>query len=276
MVNQGDIIYKPPAGTEEARWGFILTADCDIAKDKSNARLSFLEIVSAQVYLERIWSSEVLRKARSKYLDEAASLISSAAQSVDEAFEPISPEQLLVWLHDTQRDHITSALQLGGKKKALHLDALEKVELAYGIRTGDKSPLSRLRQIWKLQKVGDKAIASRLEQALDYNQATDFHMIPQLPGAEHLGFVVLLREVISISHDSVYPSALALQIAGDYEGYHLAGPSTDNLRYAVSQKLAFLFSRIGMTDEYESQCGIATELTLGELATNHGFERISK
>ncbi len=275
-MNQGDIIHKPPAGTDEARWGFILTADCDIANDKSNARLSYLEIVSAQEYLEQTWSSEVVRKARSKYLDEAAGLISNAAHSVDKNFEPISPEQLLLWLKETPRNDIASALQLAGKKQTLHLDALEKVELAYGIRTGTQSPLSRLRQIWKLQKASDKSIASRLEQALDYNQATDFHMIPQLPGAANLGFVVLLRDVISIPHDRVYPSALALQIAGDQEGYHLAGRSTDNLRYAVSQKLAFLFSRIGMSDEYESQCGIATELTLGELATHHGFKRMAK
>lgn len=268
-VGQGDIIHKPAVGAEGPRWGFIVTADCDIVQDKAGARLSYLDIVTVRDYLEHVWSSEILRKLRSTILKEAAALISKAAQALDKKFATLSPEDLLEWLTDTPRAEIVSALEVQVRKQKQHLEALEKVELAFELRIEGGSALQRLRRVWAVQGSGEKAMRGRLEQALDYNQATDFHLIPAIPGSEPLGYVVLLREISSIPHDHIFPSALALQIDGNEEGYYVAGPSTDNLRYAISQKMAFLFSRIGMSDEYESQCGVVSQLALDELASIH-------
>lgn len=273
-VSQGDIICKPSIGPERPRWGFIVTADCDIAQDKAGARLSYLEIVTVHDFLEHVWSAEVLKKQRSNFLNEAAARTSQAAQALDPGFNALSSEDLLDWLTETSRTEIVSALQVPTKKQKQHLEALEKVELAFGIRSEQKSALQRLRQVWALQGAGEKTMLGRLEQALDYNQATDFHLVPAIPGSEPLGYVVLLREISSIPHENILASALDLQIDGNEEGYYVAGSSTDNLRYAISQKMAFLFSRIGMSDDYESQCGIVKQLALDELSSTHELARI--
>lgn len=269
-VGQGDIIHRPaPSPDDKHRWGFIVTADCDIAKDKAGARLSYLEIVTIRDYLEHIWSAEALRKLRPKVLKEAATLLTNAAQALDANFGDLSGEELLIWLADSPAGDIVAALQIPFKKQKQHTQALEIVELTFAIRTEEKTALQRLRRIWTIQGTGRKTMRSRLQQALDYNQATDFHLIPAIPGSDPLGYVVLLREVSSIQHAHVHASALDLQIEGSEEGYYVAGPSSDNLRYAISQKMAFLFSRIGMSDEYESECDVVIQLSIDELATHH-------
>lgn len=54
-VSQGDIIHRPSSGeTDQPRWGFIVTADCDIVQDKAGARLSYLDIVTVHHYLEHV------------------------------------------------------------------------------------------------------------------------------------------------------------------------------------------------------------------------------
>ena len=264
-VNQGDIIHRPSNGEESPhQWGFIITADCDIVQDKAGAKLSYLEIVTARDFLEHVWSSEVLRKLRRELLKETAALVTKAARQLDSSYDALTTADLLAWLTDSSRTDIVATLGLPAKKQTQYLEALERVELAHGIRDDGTTPLQRLRQIWTNQKAADATIRTRLTQALDYNRATDFHLIPSIPGSDKLGFVVLLREVSAIPFTSIFGSALGHQIAGDPTAFYVAGPSNDNLRYAISQKMAFLFSRIGMSDDYESQCDVVTQIAVEE------------
>lgn len=273
-VSQGDIIHRPSSGeTERPRWGFIVTADCDIVKDKAGARLSYLDIITVHHYLENVWAAETLRKLRSRTLKDAAALVTNAARSLDDQFDAISPDDLLIWLRDATREEIVEALQLPSKKQKQQSEALEVVELIFDLRCANTTALQRLRRIWAIQGTGAKEVRARLEHALDYNKATDFHLIPEIPEFDPLGYVVLLREVSSIHHKDLHASALDLQISGSEDGFYVAAPSTDNLRYAISQKMAFLFSRIGMTEDYESQCEIVTRLAIDELSSPHDRTR---
>lgn len=276
-VSQGDIIHRPSSdNTTTPRWGFIVTADCDIVQDKTGARLSYLDIVTARHYLEHIWAAEALRKLRARTLRATAELITSAARSLDERLTPISAEDLLTWLGDATREEIMEALQLPEKKRQKHRDSLEVLELIFDLRGSPQTALQRLQRVWDIQGTSAKEMRARLEQALDYNKATDFHIIPEIPELDPLGYVVLLREVSSIRQDDLYASALDLQISGNAEGFYIAGSSTDNLRYAISQKMAFLFSRIGMSMEYETQCEIVTQLAVSELSPPEDFTRAGK
>lgn len=206
-VSQGDIIHRPSSGeTDQARWGFIVTADCDIVQDKAGARLSYLDIVTMHQYLEHVWAAEALRKLRARALRDAAVLVTKAARSLDDKFADISPDDLLVWLGDATGEEIVESLQLHGKNKKQHLDLLEVLEMIYNLRDVYTTPLQRLRRVWAIQGVGAKEIRSRLEQALDFKKATDFHVIPEIPESGSLGYVVLLREVSSIHHEDLHAS----------------------------------------------------------------------
>ena len=276
-VSQGDIIHRPSWGeANEPRWGFIVTADCDIVQDKANARLSYLDIVPVQHYLEHIWAAETLRKMQTRALKTTADLVTSAARLLDEDFDPISPAGLLTWLRDETSEEIVDALQLPEKAQKNHREALEILELIFDLRGAYTTALQRLQRIWAIQGTNAKGIRARLEQAVDYNKATDFHIIPEIKKFDPLGYVVLLREVSSINHDDIHASALDLQLSGSEDGFYVAGSSSDNLRYAISQKMAFLFSRIGMSNEYEAQCEIVTQLAINELSSSEDLTRTGK
>jgi hypothetical protein len=247
--------------------------DCDIAQDKAGTKLSYLEIVTARDFLDHVWSGEVLRKLCGNLLKDAAALVTKAARELDPSYDALTTADLITWLTDSSAAEVVATLELPPKKQAQHLEALERVELAHGIRADAMTPFERLRRIWTTQKVVDTTIRTRLTQALDYNRATDFHLIPSIPGSDRLGFVVLLREVSAIAHTSIVASALDHQIAGDPTMFYVAGPSTDNLRYAISQKMAFLFSRIGMTEDYEAQCEVVTQIAVEETLSGPGKQR---
>lgn len=265
VISQGDIIHQPAiANGRPQSWGFILTADCDIAKDKAGAKLSYLKIITANEFLEHVWAGETLRKMREKLVHEATALVTKAARALSSTYEEVSSKELLSWLAERGRSDIVTSLALPENMLDQYSKALERVELAYDICADGRTALQRLRSIWTTQNVADNSVRARLTQALDYNKATDFHLVPSLPGSGLLGFVVLLREVSSIPHANVYSSALEHQIAGNHDGFYIAGSTTDNLRYAISQKMAVLFSRIGMSDEYETQCETITELAVEE------------
>jgi len=235
-VSQGDIIHRPSRGeTSKPRWGFIVTADCDIVQDKTSARLSYLDIVTVHHYLEHVWAAEALRKLRTRALKATAELVTSAARSLDEQLDPISPEGLLTWLRDATGEEIVEALQLPAKKQKPHREALEVLELIFDLRGAYTTALQRLQRIWAIQGTSAKEMRARLEQALDYNKATDFHMIPEIPELDPLGYVVLLREVSSINHDYLHASALDLQISGSDEGFYVAGSSTSAESSAISE-----------------------------------------
>ena len=59
-IRQGDIIRRHDGHSEIL--GLILTADCDIAQKKTNDRITWLEIVGADHYLENQWATEQLRR----------------------------------------------------------------------------------------------------------------------------------------------------------------------------------------------------------------------
>lgn len=46
--------------------------------------------------------------------------------------------------------------------------------------------------------------------------------------------------------------------------FHRLGRLNDGTRFSITQKLAFLFSRIGMPKSFESACEAAAELTVEE------------
>lgn len=276
-VSQGDIIHRPSSGElDKPRWGFIVTADCDIVKDKSGSRLSYLDIVTVHHYLEHIWSAEFLRKLKIRTLKDAAALVTSASQSINDNFNIISPDDLLLWLCEETSEEIVSYLKISANKKKKYRDTLGIVELIFDLRSTNMTALQRLRQIWNIHGTSEKEVRARLEQALDYNKSTDFHIIPDVPQFDALGYVVLLREISSIHHDDLHASALELQISGRDNGFYVCCRSSDNLRYAISQKMAFMFSRIGMTEDYESQCDVVTQLALDELSSLHNFTRTSQ
>lgn len=96
----------------------------------------------------------------------------------------------------------------------------------------------------------------------------DYFLLPELPGAAGYGFVVMLRAIRSLHADDLFTSEVDARIAGRPDAFHRIGRMTDAVRFAITQKLTFLFSRIGLPADYEDACQSAVELLTETVVSN--------
>jgi hypothetical protein len=131
---------------------------------------------------------------------------------------------------------------------------------------GEADPLSQWRRHREI--VGDapeKQIAELTAALSGGSGFPDFFLLPELPGASGVGYVALLRFIRTVHADEVFTSDVDARVNGKPEALHRVGRLTDGIRFAVTQKLAFLFSRIGLPTHYEDACKSAAALAADAL-----------
>lgn len=258
---QGDILCRI-SQQEQKEWGVIITADCDIANDKAGSYFTFLTIVTSDSYLKDSWAPEALRKVGQKTALKASELLSRAARKCDPGLADLSPEDVVEWLMDRSAAEV--AAKVNDTSGAM-LNLLEAVRLSHGIGCSNDPAFARLRAVWKLQGVSARGEHERFEAALDYNKNPEYVFLPFLPQEHFLGYVVLLRSFQSVWESEVYKSLLSARIADRPNAWHRIGRLADYVRYSITQRMAFLFSRIGMRSVFETYCDSAVSQTLARL-----------
>lgn len=83
----------------------------------------------------------------------------------------------------------------------------------------------------------------------------------------------MLRSMWSIMASDLYLSEQDARIHDRPDAFHRLGRLNDGIRFSITQKLAFLFSRIGMPKTFESACETATELAVEEIFKKKEQER---
>jgi hypothetical protein len=129
---------------------------------------------------------------------------------------------------------------------------------------GEADPLSQWRRHREI--VGDapeKQIAELTAALSGGSGFPDFFLLPEL-GASGVGYVALLRFIRTVHADEVFTSDVDARVSGKPK-LHRVGRLTDGIRFAVTQKLAFLFSRIGLPTHYEDACKSAAALAADAL-----------
>ena len=61
-LRQGDILrkYKKPMFREGVTWGVVITADCDLANNKHQGHISWLQVIPAKEYWLKFWAPQQL------------------------------------------------------------------------------------------------------------------------------------------------------------------------------------------------------------------------
>lgn len=85
--------------------------------------------------------------------------------------------------------------------------------------------------------------------------------MPFLSDNPHLGYVIFLRDVRAVRAADVFRSTLDARLA-NASGPHFVRYArfSDALRFAIAQRLALLWSRIGLNEQYEDDVDAAIEL----------------
>jgi hypothetical protein len=263
---QGDVLRGVPIdASAEPIFGVIITADCDIVQAKASDRLTYVEVVSTRAYLERVWIPDQLQKFVRKQAKVAAEGLASLMRR-SELELGLSEDQLLDWLRRRPVEAIDRAANRTGKpmdrKLAQNLNALR---CALGT---DADPLGQWRALRAILGESDERQSADLAAALAGGGGfPDFFLLPELPKASGFGYVVLLRFMRTIHSGEVFTSEVDARIQGFPDGLHRVGRLTDGIRFAITQKLAFLFSRIGLPTHFEEACRSAAVLAAESLVT---------
>jgi hypothetical protein len=131
---------------------------------------------------------------------------------------------------------------------------------------GVEPALSRLRAAWDLfgteERIRQEAVRNAFKEGGGFQ---DYFILPELPRTSGLGFVVMLRSMSTVMAADLFPTEQDARIHDFPAAFHRLGRLNDGVRFAITQKLAFLFSRIGMPTSFESACVAATELMVEDI-----------
>lgn len=265
-VRQGDIIRKlnPKTGKAETL-GIVITADCDIAQRKAGERYTWLEIVPMAAYIEGPWAREQLRKLSERRSKAICEYLNGQIRKRQPGLAELTHESLVLWLRSKTAEEILAsstgeAPTPGGKP----LRDLKGFALTVSADE-TQSAFSRLKAAWTLFGTEEKNQQEILRNAFkDGGGFQDYFVLPELPRQTGLGFVVMLRSMWTIMAPDLYLTEQDARIHDRPDAFHRLGRLNDGIRFSITQKLAFLFSRIGMPNTFESACETATELTVEE------------
>lgn len=261
-IKQGDIIRRRSTrGDGQDAWGTILTADCDIAQNKTGDRYTWLEIIRSQHYLETHWATEQLRRIAEKHCISVCENINRLLRDTGHDLADLTPSSLRLWLAESTPEQIIQKID---KQKSKSNSALLQNVSALRISLGYESypnQLVRLQTVWTIMGRGEKAQHSAIRDAFSHDRGfPDSLLIPELPRTAGYGFVILLRSISTLPINDLYKTEIDARVDGRSNAFHRIGRFSDALRFSVAQKLAFLFSRIGMTTQFEMACEAATDL----------------
>lgn len=274
-IRQGDIIRRNAGGVnEEPTFGVVLTADCDIANNKAGDRFTWLQIVPAASYLELIWAPEEFKRLVEKQSRISLEGLNALIKRSGIEVSPLSSSSLQEWLREKSAEDVLQAVNPHGKPDDPKLRrSLQALRLCLGFE-GSSSTLVRLRQAWALLGRDESAQQSQLRGALDTNRGfSDCLLVPELPGVTGYGFVVLLRAISNIEVKELFRSETDARINDQPLAFYRIGKFSDALRFSIAQRLAFLFSRIGMSTAFEEACDVATELLVQSVCSSPAEEK---
>lgn len=265
-VRQGDIIRQlnPKNGLTE-RLGIVITADCDIAQKKNGERYTWLEIVPMAGYVEGPWAQEQLRKLSEKRSKGVLEYLNGQIRKRDPSLTALTHEALVLWLRSKSAEEILASTT--GKSPAAGGKQLRDLQ-AFALTVSSdetQSAFSRLKGAWTLYGTDEKSQQDNVRNAFkDSGGFQDYFVLPELPRETGLGFVVMLRSMWSLMADELYLTEQDARINDRPDAFHRLGRLNDGIRFSITQKLAFLFSRIGMPTTFESACETVAELTVEE------------
>jgi hypothetical protein len=271
---QGDIIRpydetRSFSGLPAGSAGVIVTADCDIANDKYGDYLSYLPIVPADSYLDSFWAPPRLERITFDACKQVIDTIYKTEKKRDSDVHRLSQDEFLDWFRGRGASAILNLIPLNaGQEKETASKQLAIIEAALQRRLNTLHPnIACLKSCWKLKGFQVQKQIEELKKGIaDLTNAVSFFLIPELPDSPPYGHVVTIRDVRSINADNIFASRRAVPYhRRDDSCMYRVGRFSDRIRFAISQKLASLFSRIGMTSHFEADCKVVPDLVIASL-----------
>lgn len=258
-ARQGDLIAR--ANFEQRhpfdRFGVLITADCDLERTRPETQLTFLRIVPVPDYVKHVWCRKKMHDILKRMAHDTTALFNRLSRDDEPTRLPIKPERLVDWLCSSSPEEICDTLDPKRIKQPditkLHkrLDDLSSCTKAAAINqlAPALDSLVSLRAADKKTEA-EKARTEILTQAKNElaKESDEVFFLSRLVSEEESeGYYVLLDQVTTMRRDQLFEYKSEADLIED--GAHRFGRLEKSFKYAIVQRFAFLFQRIGLPDE---------------------------
>ncbi|BER96849.1 hypothetical protein [Vibrio cholerae] len=228
-------------------YAVLITADCDLANPSKNVNYyTFLPIISSSSYIEKIWIPEYLEKKVKNKSNELSEYILKNKIHELKGCNPISGIELYNWVKESGIYDIVTSLELNKEEPKIK-NTIKILEL---IECDKKNDIYF--KINEIENNNSKKISSDLKSAISQSKE-EFYILPLIDKMYDSPSVITLRMIRPIHKSYVFTNEIDARqsIFNTETNLVRIGRFSDYLRYSISQRFAYLFSRIGMPEDFE-------------------------
>lgn len=272
-IRQGDI-FAWSNWIERDGWdqfGIIVTADCDIAQQRSSDFFTYLPILSLKSYIEQVWVKERLTKLMVSHQRLITDEIHRFHLRINPSALKLEAGALHRWVTESSDDHIIAALSISESKDVNNLRKLVETYRLLAEMAIEKDPTRLIAGYCQARAQKQSVVVEKIVESISRDVQSDIvrnlplecFFLSSLPQIRDLGFIVMLRYIQPIQQTALTTS---FEVAKKEPGraYRLGRP-TPTFKYALTQRFANLFVRIGLPAEYEEWRQSVAEDACGEI-----------
>lgn len=269
---QGDVFSWLDQSTsgQWGEFGIIITADCDLARQKHSGRLSFVPVLQLSDYLRNFVVPRRIHRASRPVWEKAVALVHQLqAANLEDFPKPVSIEAFREWVAASEPEELISDLAATGAQ-ADDLRSLVTV-LRQSSIAEDSDLEVQIETLIALQTQPGRT-RQQLEKAFWSEIRGNVRALPgdcfflnALTNEHSHGYVAYLRLVREISQEqlAITPRDLSNGAALAQRFARLKAPFV----YRLTQQLSEVFAAIGLPDDYEA----GRERTVDALAGKHSM-----
>lgn len=262
QLRQGDVLRISSDMNDHSivDWLTILTADCDIAHEKTEGILTCVPIMRANKYFDHVKMPRFQKTEAQRLQKDLCEMVYSIDKKRDPNVQKISEESLLEWISEAGSEKFALELGLDRREKAKVVGLANRCLALSSLSISHlENPLS---EIFTLLEKKPQAISKMLHSWLTSEMPMDYFFVPTLPNENGIGYIVHLRAVTTIKLDDValHSKLPSTYVAEPDRPYVRIGSFVDHLRFSIAQRAMLLFSRIGLTSSFEADAKTAIDM----------------
>jgi hypothetical protein len=253
-LRQGDVLISADQVSDSwLKILIVLTADCDLAREKHGGALSCIPVLTQDDYLIRFRYEKLRKSLQEKLADQLLEVYN--LNSTAEPRAQLSHSRMSNWTIESEPKDVAATIGLNGKSSELFISLAnaarelaactpESISQAIGAATAAKLLLGE----GKTEEKARSAVTGDFSSFLR-SLPGDAIYINELSPEHAGGYVAYLRRVVEVNDVAVVMTKSRIPFETKYLRIsRLRSPYV----YALSQQFSAVFSAIGLPTEYET------------------------
>lgn len=255
-LRQGDVIA--PMVKSADPWSglaIVVTADCDLARNKHNGRLSCVPVLEVEVYLSLLYMPSRISKLIPVIESQLGAIVREYQSRIPGFDVPMDDKAVGAWVSETTDGQVEAALSIDGNDKLTFGNLADTYRRSISALSSDfGTQFIALREMQfslghhKSRDLSEKSILRDIGQTVQ-RLPGDAMYINALSDDMTAGYICYLRVLRELSNDEI-------AVRNTMRSFRIRYERISRLRapfiYALSQQLGNVFSSIGLPDEYEA------------------------